>query len=130
MKYRLLKFKKYFFTLVFFLAGYSSFSQLTLEEWNFPSNPDNAIVDVSIPPNAAQTIITVGGTSAISYGVNTGATTWCAWCTNWTGGSGIKWWEIQVNTTGYFNLELSSKQTSSNTGPRDWKAQYKIGAAG
>lgn len=130
MKNRLLKFKKYFFLLSFLLLSCSSFSQLTLEEWNFPSNPDNAVVDISIPLNAGQTIYTVGGTSAVSFGVNTGATTWCAWCTSWNAGLNVKWWEIQINTTGYFNLELSSKQTSSNTGPRDWKAQYKIGAAG
>ncbi len=121
-------YRKFLILLSCLWIPYFSVAQLTLTEWNFPNNPDNAIVDISNPPNAAQTISTVGGTGAISYGVNTGATTWCAWCTNWNSGINAKWWEITLNTTGYFNLELSSKQTSSATGPRDFKAQYRIGA--
>ncbi|MEZ5109768.1 MAG: hypothetical protein R2829_12480 [Bacteroidia bacterium] len=35
-----------------------------------------------------------------------------------------------MNTQNYFDLTVSSKQRSSNTGPRDFKLQYKIGAGG
>lgn len=126
------KFYSKFFALlsVFFLLKGFSYAQLTLVEWNFPNNPDDAIADIAIPANAAQTIYTVGGTATVGYGTNTGATTRSAWCTAWHSGSGVKYWEMQVNTTGYFNLEFSSKQRSSSTGPRDFRVEYKIGAAG
>lgn len=116
--------------LAFLLCTASSTAQLTLAEWNFPTNPDNAIVDISIPINNTKTLYTVGGTAAVAYGTNTGATTQSAWTTGWDNGSGTKWWEIEVNTTGYFNLELSSKQRSSATGPKNFAVDYKIGIAG
>lgn len=105
-------------------------AQLTLVEWNFPNNPDNAIADAGIPLNAAKTIYTVGGTAAVAYGTNSGYTTQSAWTTGWDNGNAAKWWEIEFNTTGYYNLEVSSRQRSSNTGPKNFVLQYKIGAAG
>ena len=104
-------------------------AQLTLVEWNFPNNPDNAIADAGIPLNAAKTIYTVGGTAAVTYNI-AGYTTRCAWATGWDNGNAAKWWEIEFNTTGYYNLELSSRQRSSPTGPKNFVLQYKIGVAG
>ena len=104
-------------------------AQLTLVEWNFPNNPDNAIADAGIPLNAAKTIYTVGGTAAVTYNI-AGYTTRCAWATGWDNGNAAKWWEIEFNTTGYYNLELSSRQRSSPTGPKNFILQYKIGVAG
>ncbi|HKR07095.1 MAG TPA: peroxidase family protein [Bacteroidia bacterium] len=104
-------------------------SQLTLTEWNFPNNPDDAIADVTTSSNASQTVHTTGGTSALTFSVN-GVTTRAAWCTGWNNGSGLKAWEIQLSTLGYSNLKLSSKQQGSNTGPRNFAIEYKIGAAG
>lgn len=109
------------------LIGGKCFAQLTIAEWNFPTTTADAIVDVFVPLNNAQVISTVGGTSAITYGTPA-ATTWSASATAWTTGSLVKWWEIQINTTGYYNLEISSKQYSSATGPRDFRVDYKIGA--
>lgn len=120
----------FIFFFVMLLSGTNSHAQLNLAEWNFPNNPDNNIVDISIPANAAKTIYTVGGTAAVAYGLNTGATTWCAWTTNWDNGNGLKYWETEFITTGYFNIEVSSKQQSSATGPKNFALQYKIGAAG
>ncbi|WP_158859819.1 chitobiase/beta-hexosaminidase C-terminal domain-containing protein [Lunatibacter salilacus] len=37
-----------------------------------------------------------------------------------------KFWVIQVNTLGFENLNLSSKQRSSDSGPRDFKAEYSL----
>jgi len=34
---------------------------------NFPNNPDDALVDIAIPANSAQTIYTTGGTSVLSF---------------------------------------------------------------
>ncbi|MEP7170660.1 MAG: hypothetical protein ABI855_14915, partial [Bacteroidota bacterium] len=127
MKKHLLKFKKYFLSLSFILLGGYSYSQLTLAEWNFPNNPDDALVDIAVPANSAQTIYTTGGTSVIAFSV-AGVTTRAAWCTQWNGAAGTKTWEIQFSTTGYYNLEFSSKQQGSSTGPRDFAIEYKIGA--
>jgi hypothetical protein len=44
----------------------------------------------------------------------------------------MKCWVVSVNTLGYEQLKLSSKQQSggNNPGPRDYKVQYRIGATG
>jgi len=57
MKKHLLKFYKYFNARLYLLS-YPAFSQLTLAEWNFPNNPDDALVNIAIPANSAQTIYT------------------------------------------------------------------------
>jgi hypothetical protein len=41
----------------------------------------------------------------------------------------LKYWQVQVNTLGFGNLTLSSKQQSSGTGPRDFKVQYSLDGA-
>ncbi|TCZ73010.1 beta strand repeat-containing protein, partial [Flaviaesturariibacter aridisoli] len=48
----------------------------------------------------------------------------------WDNGVDTKYWMIGVNTTGATNLKLSSLQGGSNTGPRDWKVQYRVGSTG
>ena len=102
----------------------TSTAPFTLAEWNFPNNPDDAVGDITTAPNAAQTIYTTGGTSAITFTV-TGVTTQAAWCTGWNSGSGTKAWQIQVSTVGFANLKISSKQQGSNTGPRDFAMNIK-----
>lgn len=37
-----------------------------------------------------------------------------------------RYWQVTVNTSGYENLTLSSKQQSSNTGPKEFKAQFSL----
>ena len=105
----------------------TGFSQQTIAEWNFPNNPDNTVVDNSIPVNVATTLITSGGTGAITCN-QAGATTFSANCTGWDNGSLLKCWEITIATTGCSNITVSSKQNSSATGPREFKIQYQIGA--
>lgn len=48
----------------------------------------------------------------------------------WDNGQDTKYWQVDVNTTGATNITVSSLQGSSSTGPKDFKLQYKIGAAG
>jgi phosphodiesterase/alkaline phosphatase D-like protein len=48
----------------------------------------------------------------------------------WAGGAGNKYWQIDVNTSGATSLNLSFNQGGSGTGPRDFKVQYRVGAAG
>ena len=113
--------------VLFSFSGFSALAQQTVAEWNFPNNPDNATVDLALPMNAAKFITTQGGTAAVGY-TQAGNTTFSANCTGWDGGTGIKNWELTIETTGCFNLSVSSRQFSSATGPRDFKIQYRVGA--
>jgi|SRR5688572_19342930 len=123
-----LKTSSFWFLLLLFTGWNSvSFSQQTIAEWNFPNNPDNAMVDIALPMNAAATIVSQGGTGTVMF-TNTGATTFSAHATNWDNGIGSKNWEVTLATTGCSNITVSSKQFSSSTGPRDFKIQYRIGA--
>lgn len=42
----------------------------------------------------------------------------------WNDGTGKKYWLATLSTKGFENLTLSSQQTSSSTGPRDFKVQF------
>ncbi len=103
------------------------YAQLTVAEWNFPNNPDDAVVDIANTNNTTAIIQTQGGTGVLGF-TQAGATTFSANCTGWDNGSGVKWWEITINTTGCSNLTLTSRQFSSSTGPRDFRVDYRIGA--
>lgn len=113
--------------IVFLLQNSIASAQQIIAEWNFPNNPDDAIIDIASPANSVATISTQGGTGVLNFG-NAGATTRSASCNTWNSGSGTKWWEITINTIGYTNLVFSSKQRSSATGPRDFRLDYRIGA--
>ncbi len=110
------------------LSG-SGRSQPIIAEWNFPNPGANAVVDISSPANNGMSISSQGGTSALGF-TFVGATTLCAHATNWNAGANAKWWQIEINTLGYGNLEISSRQRSSGTGPRNFALQYRIGAVG
>lgn len=113
------------------VSAYSDFldpATTNVVEWNFPTVGADPIADGGIPANAAKTISTVGGTSAITYAAVSGTTT--ARADTWNSGSGSKYWQVELVTTGYADLKLSSKQRSSSTGPRDFKVQYRIGVGG
>lgn len=49
-----------------------------------------------------------------------------ATATGWNNFDVERFWIVSVNTIGFESLTLSSKQQSSNTGPRDFKAQYSL----
>ena len=103
-------------------------------EWNFPGNPDDNIADGGIAFNASKTLNLFGCLAAVSYvptsGSATSAATTASASGGWASGSGADYWEVSMVTAGYYNLKVSSAQRSSNTGPKDFKLQYKIGAGG
>ncbi|HMN05626.1 MAG TPA: PKD domain-containing protein [Flavobacteriales bacterium] len=89
--------------------------------WNFSDN--NTTADSGIPANASKTISTTStGTPTYTGGMisNNG----------WNAGNGTKYWMIDLVTTGHSDLTLSSVQRSSNTGPKNFKVQFRIGATG
>ncbi|MFN8246365.1 MAG: hypothetical protein U0T56_08310 [Ferruginibacter sp.] len=104
----------------------------TMAQWTFPTGSADATVDVANANNSGKTLSTVGGTGAISYSNqgSLGAGDFCATANTWTSGSGTKYWQLEVNTTGLYGVKVSSKQRSSDTGPKDFKLQYRIGVGG
>ncbi|NMH28713.1 beta strand repeat-containing protein, partial [Flavobacterium silvaticum] len=106
-----------------FSTGFSG----SLAEWTFPttSGPDTPSTATTL--NTSKQITTNAGTIVYS---SAGVTTQSASTSGWTSGSGSKYWQVEVNTTGVSNIHLNSVQQSSNTGPKDFKLQYKLGASG
>ncbi|TCJ17750.1 T9SS type A sorting domain-containing protein [Flaviaesturariibacter flavus] len=79
-------------------------------------------------------LVAVNGAATVSYsyptGPSGGQSPLAVSTTGWDAGVDTKYWMVEVNTTGVSNLKLSSLQASSNTGPRDWKIQYRVGNSG
>jgi PKD repeat protein len=101
-----------------------------LVTWTFPSTSADSVADGGLPVNQDR-IITTTSDGTTNYPTGASGTPDRAIQTNdWSNGSGAKWWQIDLNTSNYFGLTLSSAQRSSNTGPRDFKVQYRIGPEG
>ena len=111
-------------------SGFLDPTPATVAEWNFPSNPDNNIADGGIGANSGAALTTVGGTGTITYVPVASSATSAATGSGWNAGSGAKYWMIEISTADHHNLTLSSAQRSSNTGPRDWQVEYRIGTGG
>ncbi|MEI6767150.1 MAG: T9SS type A sorting domain-containing protein [Bacteroidota bacterium] len=126
----------------FLMFGSSLFAQDTVVGWTFPSTSADSIVDVSISLNASRYLSCQYGTWAApsyhgitSYYILTGAdggTDKCASSVGWNDGADSVYWMVKFKTTGYQNLQLSSKMSSNAgfPGPRDFKAQYKLPGSG
>jgi len=70
------------------------------------------------------------GSYSYTTGVN-GTGDYCLSSTEWTSGlDSSKCYYTSFATTAYKDILFSSRQKSSNTGPRDFKVQYKVGSGG
>ena len=98
----------------------------TIANWSFPLVTDNNIIDAGIAANTTNTLTTIGGVGTVSYGVVASSTTSAASGAGWDSGNGTKYWQIDIATTGYSDLKLSSAQRSSGTGPSNFKVQYSV----
>jgi hypothetical protein len=105
------------------------FLSKNIVSWDFPNSPDNAIADGGIAANNTKSITVGGGVTGLNFAAG-GATTNSANATGWDVGNGTKYWEVNFTTLGFYNIRISSKQRGSNTAPRDFKLQYKIGLSG
>ena len=113
------------------LACNSLNAQVLLAKWTFPTGTaGDSLADGGLAANLTMAIHTEGGTSPIDFSKN-GFTTKSAQATGWDNGSMTKCWVVPVNTLGYKELKLSSKQQSggNNPGPRDYMVQYRVGTA-
>jgi PKD repeat protein len=107
-----------------------SFPLVELVKWDFPNGSGDQVADGGVPANVSQTISAVG-TGVLSYVAGVDGTPDLAISTTaWDAGNGTKFWQIEFSTEGYTDLSVSSVQRSSNTGPRDFKIQYRIGLGG
>jgi 2',3'-cyclic-nucleotide 2'-phosphodiesterase (5'-nucleotidase family) len=95
---------------------------VSLVKWDF-SKGNNLVATSGVPANVDKAL-TVSGTAVTTYsgGPTTGINVPSA--TPWT--SATVYWAVSLSTKGYENITLSSKQQSSNTGPRDFKVQYSL----
>lgn len=111
------------------LISSNSFGQTTLAEWNFDTQVRTPTT--SIANNSTKTVDVVG---ANGYSYVTGATsdalTANAWSGGELGGGTEKYWQIEINATGYGTIALSSKQAGDLSSPEDFRVQYKIGSGG
>lgn len=121
------------FTIIFMIVlTRQSSAQSTVANWSFPNTSADAVVDAAIAANAASNISSYSWWTplTISY-ANTGAgggIDKCATVTDWSAGTGNVYWSVTISTLGYYSMELSSKQSSSGTGPRDFKVVYQVGS--
>ncbi|WP_298148806.1 glucose/sorbosone family PQQ-dependent dehydrogenase, partial [Flavobacterium sp.] len=106
-------------TVVTFLGTESS-----LAEWRATTNTTTATS--SSNGNNTKTISVNTGV-AITYTTGVAGNAYST--SGWTSVA-AKWWQIDLVTTGRYNIRVSSAQQSSNTGPRDFKLQYRIGTSG
>jgi len=105
---------------------------INLSTWNFNGTTDNApladpyYADVTNANNLSFANLTTTASNAMTY-------TNAAYANGWhvTFGNSYKSWQVQLNTTGFQNLKLSSKQFSdiSNSlgggfGPNSFKVQW------
>lgn len=98
----------------------AAFSAETIAEWVFNDPPENEIVFLATNGiyKTASTLRNVGGVfenyseseKYISY-------------QGWDNGDGKKYWLATISTSGFENITLSSEQSSSGSGPRDFKVQ-------
>ncbi|HEX8561787.1 MAG TPA: fibronectin type III domain-containing protein, partial [Flavobacterium sp.] len=96
----------------------------SLAQWTFPTSELILTPETASANNSGATLSTNAGTISSSAGASTES----ASSANWNLGSGTKFWQITLNTLGFSHVTVSSLQRSSNTGPRDFKVQYRIGS--
>lgn len=111
------------------LTGTIAQGQTLIAKWTFPTGTAaDSLADGGLPVNLARSLHTDGGTSVIDFSKN-GATTKAAQATGWDNGAMTKCWVVSVNTAGYQDLKISSKQQSggNNPGPGEYMVQFKTG---
>jgi hypothetical protein len=90
---------------------------------SFISDPytadDGTVFNKDIAP------IALSGSVFSAWVTGTGGTgTFAANSNTWNDGANTKYWYVTISTLGYENIKLSSKQMGSNTGPKDFQAEF------
>jgi len=91
----------------------------TLAEWNFEGQTRYPASATAVNQDAL-----MGVTGASFEGFSSGASGEAANANGWNeGGDGSKYWSAAVSTEGFIDLQLSSAQYGSGTGPRDFRLE-------
>lgn len=123
--------KQLLVSLFICLVPFFIFAQDTLIGWTFPSaTKADSLANFGLSINKTQALH-LKSDSMIMYITKTYATPpACAQAMGLSNGTaGEKGWYISLNSTGYTNLKLYSKQQACpmHSGPKYWKIQYKSG---
>jgi len=110
------------------LASICFGTEIILVGWTFPSAEQGFLADQGIPTNRTQAISGMGDLNGPN--LIAAAETFAASYSGWDGGAQSYHWRVAFSTVGFTNITLSSKQRSSNTGPRDFRVDYRIGSSG
>ena len=92
-----------------------------LAEWNFEDG--DITTDGGIAANTNRTVQRVPALASTNF--VSGALS----VNGWDNGANTKYWEADFSTRQHTNMNVSSKQTSTSTGPAQFKLQYKTAAA-
>jgi hypothetical protein len=92
-----------------------------LAGWDF--DDQTLLTTQSVPANRNIEVQLAG---AVHAGFLTGASGLAANSRGWNDGTGVKYWLVEISTSGFTSLELSSRQYGSGTGPRDFAIQYSL----
>ncbi len=83
---------------------------------NTNNTGENAQVITPFNINFTSYVLGSGGTGTLAKNAN-----------GWDEVTGLeKYWQVRVNTLGFNNLQISSIQRGSNTGPRDFRIDYSL----
>jgi len=107
----------------------TALAQDTIVKWTFPNNKLSDTVQNGTNPLNLTATLRVEGAGPVA--MKNGASDYAAQATNWDNGMNSKYWYISFLTTGYGQVQISSKQSAGGTngGPVDFMIQYKIGSA-
>jgi hypothetical protein len=102
--------------------------QTVMASWNFSAS--NTTASGGLAANAASTLTSGGGTSAINYQVAPAPPVAVPYqsASGWDAGAGTKFWQTTISTIGYSLIAVNSVQRSSNTGPANFTLQANCGA--
>jgi len=136
-----MKTKIYLFAFALFAFTSNLRAQIdTLALWHFENSAKRALItdnatfgtspytaDAGITANKDIAFLAKTGPVFTAWVTGTGGTGFFAPNSNtWNGGANSRHWQITISTVGYNNILLSSRQMSSNTGPRDFQIEYSI----
>ncbi len=101
--------------------------ELVIAGWNF--NASTHETTSGIPGNNGSSVFREPQYT-VTYTFPAGASGNALSSRSWHDGIATKYWWTTISTSGYWQLNLSSKQRSSSTGPKDFKIQYRLGNTG
>ena len=116
------KARRFFLTGLLLFYSLSTQSQTIIARWDFENK--DPIADAGIAANLTREITSTSQSSINYVSGSGGSGSFSTNNINWDNGQDQKYWQISLSTLDYKNLNLSSKQYSSSTGPRDFKIQY------